>query len=111
MDYVHKLSEEEATWLNDFMNEWNNAAVGKQSEAENNRFHKTAKEVKDCTDRNNHRNQDVYGRAKAQNRVHELDYETLKEFVEKKQKRSHTNLVEDMMIELLDATDDDIAED
>jgi hypothetical protein len=44
-----------------FMAEWNNAEVGKQSEASNNVFHRTAAEVKDCTDRNNKRNADLFG--------------------------------------------------
>lgn len=101
-DYLHKLSEEELKYLNDFMSEWNNAAVGKQSEAEKNKFHKTAKEVKDCTDRNNKRNSDEYGVAKARNLVHKLDYETLKEFIENSENKLNYNYVEDAMIDLLD---------
>lgn len=77
----------ELEYLSSFMEEWNNASVGKQSEAENNRFHRTAQEVKDCTDRNNHRNGDMYGiaRNKADRKSHNgkrishklLSYETL----------------------------------
>lgn len=52
----------ELHYLSLFMEEWNNASVGKQSEAEKNVFHRTAEEVKDCTDRNNKRNGDLYGR-------------------------------------------------
>lgn len=63
-----------------FMKEWNAAGVGKQSEAEQNAFHRTAQEVKDCTDRNNARNWDLYGnlRNKVDVKIPKLlDYEEL----------------------------------
>lgn len=58
-DYIDQLSEEEKDWLNKFTEEYSNAAVGKQSEAEKNKFHTTVEMVKDCTDRNNARNRDI----------------------------------------------------
>lgn len=115
LDYVHKLDDKkkscrlpdgtmvtELEYMAIFMKEWNSAGVGKQSEAENNKFHRTAKEVKECTDRNNHRNADEYGRAKAQGLVHKQDYETLKEFIEKTQP-INPNSTEDSLIEFLDS--------
>lgn len=104
-DYLHKLSEKELKFLDDFMSEWNNASVGKQSEAENNRFHKTAKEVKECTDRNNNRNNDVYGIAKARNLVSKQDYSALKDFIENKEPVNN-NFVEDALIDFLDNAED-----
>jgi hypothetical protein len=85
-----------------FMKEWNNAGVGKQSEAEKNKLHRTAKDVKDCTDRNNKRNHDQYARAKKDGLVHKVDYETLKEWIEKTQ-AVNGNLAEESIIEFIDA--------
>jgi len=101
MDYIDKLSDDEKAWMNDFMSEWNNASVGKQAEAEQNRFHKTAKEVKECTDRNNARNVDIYGVAKAKGMISKLDFEATQEIIEKKQQIG-SNFTEDSMIDMLD---------
>jgi hypothetical protein len=93
-DYINELDDKikncklpngdmvtELEYLSLFMEEWNNASVGKQSEAENNVFHRTAKEVKDCTDRNNFRNGDLYGllrnKADKYNNKKLLNYESL----------------------------------
>lgn len=85
-----------------FMKEWNNAGVGSQKTPETNRLHRTAKEVKDCTDRNNKRNHDQYARAKKDGLVHKVDYETLKEWIEKTQ-AVNINLAEESMVEFIDA--------
>ena len=97
-DYLDKLSQEELEWLADFNAEYLNANVGKQSEAKKNRFHTTPELVKDCTDRNNHRNACIYGRAKAHNNLIELDiYEQIEE-------TENSGNTEDCLIELLDYT-------
>lgn len=116
LDYVHKLDNTiknrrlpngemvtEFEWMKRFMKEWNNADVGKQSEARKNSFHRTAKAVKECTDRNNHRNQDQYGRAKAQGMMYNYHNEHLQEMMEKATEVSANN-VEDALIEYLDQT-------
>ena len=69
-DYIDKLDDKTKQWLADFTNEYYNASVGKQKDkGKNNRFHKSKKEVKDCQHRNNLRNNDVYGKAKAKNNI------------------------------------------
>ena len=71
----------ELEYLSRFMEEWNNASVGSQSKAENNAFHRTAEEVKDCTDRNNQRNNDMHGilrnKADRKNNKKLLSYESI----------------------------------
>lgn len=84
-----------------FMKEYNNAGVGKQSDAKDNKFHRTAKEVKDCTDRNNRRNRDQYGRAKIYNLMNNADYNDLVHLIDK-ESVINPNSTEDAMIELLD---------
>ena len=114
MDYIHKLDDtikncklEDGTMVTQleymalFMKEWNSGGVGKQAEANQNKFHRTAKEVKACTDRTNQRNRDEYGIAKARNLLHKLDYDSLKEIIEK-ERTVNQNYVEDAMIEYLD---------
>lgn len=86
-----------------FMKEWNNAGVGKQSEAHKNKFHRTKEDVKSCTDRNNARNRDEYGIAKARNLVYRMENNQLSELIEEKRKPGK-NYTEDAMIELLDKT-------
>lgn len=95
-DYLDKLNQEELEWLADFNSEYLNANVGKQSEAKKNRFHTTPELVKDCTDRNNHRNACIYGKAKAHNNLIGLDvYEQIEE-------TENFGNTEDFLIELLD---------
>lgn len=93
-------------WMSIFMSEWNNASVtgikdktGKT--AKKNNLHRTPKEAKECTDRNNSRNRDIYSIAKAQNMVHKQDYETLQDWIEEK-KEVNQNYTEDAIIDFLD---------
>jgi hypothetical protein len=82
LDYLNKLDDTKKTvklpngkmvteleFMSIFMNEWNNGGVGKQKEAKKNKLHRTAKAVKKCTDQNNARNRDIYGRAKIRNLI------------------------------------------
>lgn len=114
LDYIHKLNDTKKTcqlpdgtkvteleYMAIFMKEWNSGGVGKQKEAKKNKLHRTAKDVKTCTDRTNARNRDQYGQAKAQNLVVKMEYETLKTHMEKA-KAITENYVEDAMIEMLD---------
>ena len=67
-DYVDKLSDEEKQWLADFTAEYYNASVGRQKdEGKDNRFAKSKEDVKDSQHRNNLRNNDTYGKARAHN--------------------------------------------
>jgi len=115
-DYIHKLDDTkkncklpdgslvtELEYMAIFMKEWNSGGVGKQKEAKKNRIHRTAKEVKNCTDRTNSRNRDQYGVAKARNLVHTVDNEALAEFVDKGVDVA-SNSLEDALIDYLDYT-------
>lgn len=89
-DYLHKLSPEELQYLNDFSEEYNNAHIPKK-----NKIHKTKKLKKDCYDRNNARNRDVFTRAKAGNQLKYLE-------------ELRTNLVDDSLENrLIDKIDKD----
>lgn len=103
-DYIDQLSDEEKQWLNDFTEEYSNAAVGKQSEADKNRFHNTPELVKDCTDRNNSRNRCFYGIQR--NRVGAtkmLNYEDASALIEQEANKDvDYESVEDAFIDYLD---------
>lgn len=112
MDYIDQLDDTEKKhelpdgtmvtekeWMNYFMREWNNASVPKQSEAHKGKLHRTAKEIKACTDRNNARNNDVYGIAKARNRKSDDSISDIEE-----RREITSNYVEDALIDILDET-------
>lgn len=67
IDYFDQLTEEEKEWMNKFLEEY----VGADLDFKNlkNNLHNTKKLKKDCTDRNNSRNRDMFGFAKANNRM------------------------------------------
>lgn len=114
LDYVDKLDNTkkncklptgemvtELEYMSLFMKEWNSGGVSKQSEAEKNKFHRTAEEVKTSTDRTNERNRDQYGLAKARNLMIKMDHGALNEIIEK-ERVINTNYVEDALIDYLD---------
>lgn len=70
-DYVHKLSDADAKWLNNFNKEYVNAALDTEN-LENN-LHNTKALKKDCQDRNNARNRCIVTRQKATGRLKNLD--------------------------------------
>ena len=63
IDYFDQLNDEEKAWMNQFLEEY----VGADLDFKNlkNNLHNTKKLKKDCTDRNNSRNRDMLGFAKA----------------------------------------------
>lgn len=67
MDYLDKLSEKDKQWLAKFTSESVNADFRHSKP-----LHKTKKLRKECTDRNNQRNNDVLAVAKNQNMLEEL---------------------------------------
>ena len=114
MDYISELDDTvkncelpngemvtELEYISIFMKEWNSGGVSKQSEAKTNKIHRTAKEVKDCTDRTNSRNRDQYSIAKAQNRVHKMDNSVLSDFVDDSI-LTNVNHMEDALIDFID---------
>lgn len=58
-DYLKSLSPQELAWLNKFMGEYYGANLDFKNLKNN--LHKTKKLKKDCTDRNNKQNNDLYG--------------------------------------------------
>lgn len=67
-DYVDKLSPQEKEWLNKFSGEYVGASFGKKDEAgeyPKTNIHKEQEQRKDCYDRNNWRNNDVYSISKS----------------------------------------------
>lgn len=116
LDYLDKLDDTkkncklpdgtkvtELEYMAIFMKEWNSGGVGKQKEAKKNRIHRTAKEVKSCTDRTNQRNRDQYGQAKAQNLVHKIEDDKIRDYIERNEVIS-TNYVENALVEYLDSS-------
>lgn len=61
-DYLDKLSPKEKEWLAKFTEEYTNASFKKGKK----HLHKNKDGKKDCYDRNNARNRDIYTREKAQ---------------------------------------------
>lgn len=59
-DYINKLSDEEKKWLDKFTKEYTNASIDTKN-LENN-LHNTIELKKDCFDRNNARNRDLYSK-------------------------------------------------
>ena len=116
MDYIDELDDTikrnklpdgtmvtDLEWAAIFMSEWNNASVSGIKDKTNktakkkNKLHRTASEAKECTDRNNARNRDIYSIAKAQNMVHKQDYETLQDWIEEKQEVNYNHAEETML--------------
>lgn len=66
-DYLDKLSPEEKEWLNRFSEEFHGANFlkSKNGNYSTKNIHRTKKQRKDCYDRNNARNRDVYSITKS----------------------------------------------
>lgn len=104
-DYIDELSEEEKQFLDDFNKEYYCASVGKQAdEGKNNRFIKGKEDVKDRTDQNNKRNNDMYGNVR--NKVGAtklLNYNDSLNVVESfLSKEVNSNALEDALIDYID---------
>ncbi len=88
-DYFHKLSPEEKEWRNKFQDEYINANLPKYRT----KLHKTKKLKKDCYDRNNSRNRDVYTKAKAGSNL---------KYIEELRNNLSDNSLEDRLIDKID---------
>lgn len=99
-DYIDKLSETEKEWLNRFNNEYVSASVyPKKTKDKQKLLHNTKKLKKDCTDRNNWRNNDVYGIKKISNMLKEE-----KEYISLVEDNSNLTAdeIENLMVEMID---------
>lgn len=66
-DYIDKLSDKEKAWLNNFVEEYNSADFRHKGK----KLHSTKKAKRDCYNRNNARNRDIFTKSKASGK---LDY-------------------------------------
>jgi hypothetical protein len=92
IDYKNKLSEDEKRWLNKFNEEYVSASL--DTKKLKNNLHRTKKLKKDCQDRNNNRNADVYGNEKKNNNLR---------YVEDLKENEHPSIsYEDMLIDAIE---------
>lgn len=68
-DYIDKLTDKEKAFLNSFTEEY----VGANFKHKGKKLHKSKTKKKDCFDRNNSRNRDIYTISKANDMLKELD--------------------------------------
>jgi hypothetical protein len=100
-DYLNKLSPEEKEWLNKFSEEYNSASFKKSKKGNysTKNLHRTKKLRKECYDRNNSRNRDIFSITKANDMLKEAD--KLNTYLEEKSIRNATQ-VEDDIIAIID---------
>lgn len=117
IDYIDDLDDTEANvklpsgemvtereYMHRFMREWNNASVPKQSEPNKADLHRSKEEIKDCTDRNNRRNNDLYGQMKAQGKMMKQDLFQITNVIDDMESFNR-NETEDTLIEILSTKD------
>jgi hypothetical protein len=77
-DYLKKLKPKDLEWLAQFTNEYTAGAVEKykagpkKGQVKPGHIHKTKELAKDCYDRNNWRNNDIYGVTRANNLLYDV---------------------------------------
>ena len=114
MDYLDQLNDidknvklpngkmvTELEYMAIFMSEYNNASVPKQSEPRKGKIHRTKALIKDCTDRNNWRNNDLISAVRAENKMVKGDYSSLIDLLDEEHTPSQ-NEQEDILIDLID---------
>jgi hypothetical protein len=105
IDYAHKLSEEEKEWLNSFMEEDLGARMNHTGPK---LLAKDKEAQRESWRRNNSRNRDIYGQAKAQGRVLQLEPWFMEYVQDNEQERLGLVDNEALMNELLDLTEEAI---
>lgn len=100
-DYLKKLSPEEKEWLNKFTEEYVSSSFKKNKKTGRykDNLHKTKAQRKDCYDRNNARNRDIFSITKSNDMLKEP--KVLNEFLEEQSFRD-AGVIEDQVIELID---------
>lgn len=103
-DYIDKLSDEEKAWLNQFTGEYLGGNFKKAESGSGNystkNFHRSKKARKDCYDRNNHRNNDIYSITKGNDML--KNQEVMTEYLEAVSGEKNASDTEDNIIKLLD---------
>ncbi len=101
-DYLTKLSPEEKEWLNKFTEEYVSASFKKNKKTGRyvGNLHKNKQQRKDCYDRNNARNRDMFAISKTMNKLD--GDEVLVDYLEDASFED-PGIVEDQVIEAIDA--------
>lgn len=94
IDYYHTLDDKSKDWLSRFMQE----DLGANFTHKGKRIYRKKKDEKACYDRNNARQRDIYGIAKATGKTVDIDFEIDNEDVDES--------YEDRIIKLIDESDD-----
>ena len=102
MDYIKDLSEDEKAMLSKFIDEYYGAALAPATEPEqwSDDYHETEEMRKECMDRNNARNRDIYAILRTRGWVEGIEGNT--EAIESTSERITENH-EDVLNELLDS--------
>lgn len=102
-DYIDQLSPEEKDWLNRFNEEW----LGANFKHPGKKIHKGDAARKEIYNRNNARNRDLLGQARAQNKL--MNSEVVKEMLEKEELTQNVNPddIENALIEYIDKKKED----
>lgn len=100
MDYIHKLNNEEKTWLDGFLDEYVNAKFDQDGSD----FHSTPEARKECYDANNARNRCLYGRIRNKVGATKLiNYDLVRNVVEEElSKEIDPSNIEDAIISFID---------
>ena len=103
-DYLKDLTAEEKAWYDKFIGEYYGANLNFKQPRKN--LHKSRKRIKDCTDRNNKQNNDLYGVTKINGLLDtEIVYNKTENTEYIHPANRQTNLTEDTIIALIDNKD------
>lgn len=110
-DYIDKLSDEEKAWLNQFTGEYlgGNFKKTKSGKYSNKNLHKGQKMRKDCYDRNNWRNNDIYSVTKGNDML--KDELQMTDYLEALSGSRNPEDVEEKLIESIDLDLEKLRED
>lgn len=107
VDYADKLGETDKAWLSQFMEEYLGAQLHKptlKNKYNKGPKHRNKKLRKDCYDRNNARQRDIYGLSKATGRLSDYNSEQVNDYLEAMSEED-TASYEDRLIKLIDGED------
>lgn len=102
MDYINQLDDKSKKWLSQFMEEHLGAQLDPdtlKNKYNRKAFHKTKKMRKDCFDRNNARQRDIYGLSKAIGKLDDYNSEDTAQYLES---LSEEDSYEDRLIDEID---------
>ena len=104
IDYAHKLSDKDQKWLSQFMEENLGAQLNEKTlknKYNKKPIHKSKAQKKDCYDRNNARQRDIYGLSRATGKLNDYDSNYVADYIESMSKDDMLSY-EDELIKKLD---------